>query len=131
MRETERTTKTVYGLADPRDMVVKYVGSSINPEHRVNGHMGHTEMHNNPKRQWLEGLREAGMKPLLIRFGELPHDLANHVEAQIIEAVSQAGYLTNRVRSRNSIQPSDGTPEWRRARDLATAMLELAEGAMS
>ena len=54
----------IYGLIDPRNHQVKYVGQSRNPEGRLRGHMGASVRGTKPVHAWLCDLHPA--PPLLV-----------------------------------------------------------------
>lgn len=54
----------IYGLKDPRDQQIYYVGASSDPERRLIDHMSDTC--NQRKREWLNGLKCKGLKPDLV-----------------------------------------------------------------
>ena len=60
-------TNYVYGLRDPRDGKIKYVGQTRNPEARYSGHVAiPTGRGLNAKEQWIKELRDVGAKPELV-----------------------------------------------------------------
>lgn len=54
----------IYGLVDPRDRVIRYVGKSVRPMERLANHMN--EKSRTWRTNWLRGLRAAGLRPTLI-----------------------------------------------------------------
>jgi hypothetical protein len=56
---------TIYGLLDPRDESVRYVGFSTNLSYRYKHHVTHLNGTRTPLRDWMRELRAVGVKPLL------------------------------------------------------------------
>jgi len=52
----------IYGLVDPRDGKVRYVGKSINPKARLNSHL-YYKGDNHPKDEWLNELKDNNLIP--------------------------------------------------------------------
>jgi hypothetical protein len=65
-------TTFIYGLADPDDETVRYVGKSNHPKKRI---MNHTSpknlLKNSHKNHWLNGLLRQGKYPLLVILEEV------------------------------------------------------------
>jgi hypothetical protein len=60
-------TNYIYGLRDPRDGKIKYVGHTRNPRARYAGHVGLPAGRGlNAKEQWVKDLRDRGMRPELV-----------------------------------------------------------------
>lgn len=56
----------IYALVDPRDLTVRYVGATSNPERRLKQHREHSDTSNLRLQLWLRGLGNIGM-PVLMR----------------------------------------------------------------
>ena len=57
----------IYGLRDPRDGKIKYVGQTRNPRARYAGHVGIPAGRGlNAKEQWIKDLRDLGTRPELV-----------------------------------------------------------------
>jgi excisionase family DNA binding protein len=54
----------IYALVDPRDMLVRYVGMSVNAQIRFKSHCNMTE-HNEAKNMWIRDLQELSLIPSL------------------------------------------------------------------
>jgi len=64
------TTTFIYGLVDPRDGRVRYIGKADDPERRLTNHFScQTPSH---KRNWLLLLRRIGLPPRLIWLCRVP-----------------------------------------------------------
>lgn len=62
------TAGTVYGLVDPRDKQIRYVGATMQTlPARLKGHLSHPATR---VWEWLEGLREDGLIPEIIPLRE-------------------------------------------------------------
>lgn len=57
---------TIYGLVDPRDARIRYVGCSAHPKDRAWMHAGQARIATSPKSVWMRELEAAGLKPLLV-----------------------------------------------------------------
>ena len=53
----------IYALICPVSNEIKYIGKSKNPKTRYNQHIRKLDKQLTPKRRWLEGLFEKGLKP--------------------------------------------------------------------
>jgi hypothetical protein len=65
-------TTFIYGLLDPRDMRLRYVGKSNNPKVRYRDHV--TENQISHKASWIKGLSKLGLRPILIILDEVSRD---------------------------------------------------------
>ena len=59
----------IYGLQDPRDGLIHYVGKSKRPEYRLKQHL-RGKATNADKMVWLDGLGVAGVEPLVVILEE-------------------------------------------------------------
>lgn len=69
-----------YYLKDPRDNQIKYIGQSKNPRHRYFGHIHDAKFakdKNTRKVNWIKGLLQKEMKPILEVFEEYLGDVEN------------------------------------------------------
>lgn len=90
--------KAVYGLVDPRDGTVRYVGASMHPEKRYAQHIaGHGATLE--RSEWLAELRAAGLRPDLRIFAEptddwqqVERDVQDRHAATVLEARVQRRY---------------------------------------
>jgi hypothetical protein len=56
--------KKIYGLIDPRDHEVRYIGQSGNPELRLTTHIFGAKRGNKPMQEWIRGLHP--LVPILV-----------------------------------------------------------------
>lgn len=60
----------IYGLVDPRNDVVRYVGRSVNPVARFQSHVSRASSH--ALFEWLSELEELGTRPRLLVISVVP-----------------------------------------------------------
>lgn len=69
-------TTAVYHLVDPVSHVVRYVGKSTAPAARLKEHIRESiERQNTEKKQWIKGLLDQGLQPVMVIVGRYPTDL--------------------------------------------------------
>ena len=54
----------IYGLSDPLDRKIYYIGHTVNLDGRLAEHMG--DKSDTPKTQWVSGLLTAGAQPIMV-----------------------------------------------------------------
>lgn len=64
----------IYGLKDPRNNEIRYVGKSINPTLRYSEHI-HEKKTNKEKMEWLKDLSDNGAKPELVILETIGEDV--------------------------------------------------------
>lgn len=94
-RRGYRGTAGIYGLADPRDLRVRYVGSSQCVERRLYAHAHSPERHI-PRGRWILELLAAGVRPvaLVLEAGDFgsPQSAQRHeAERRWIEMLQPKG----------------------------------------
>lgn len=62
----------IYGLSDPRDLRIRYVGHTVDLATRFNGHISDTAT--TPKTQWIAELTALGLQPVMVMLDEVPYD---------------------------------------------------------
>lgn len=62
--EPSGKTVLVYGLVDPRNNAIRYVGKTIHPQQRMSNHMN--EISNCHRSHWLQELKRLGLTPTMI-----------------------------------------------------------------
>lgn len=101
------TTMVVYGLVDPRDGEVKYIGITNNLLARFREHMG---MHggNTRKQAWLQEVMDAHMLPYMVTLEVVKEDdSARERESLWIQAYVDAGkvLLNDEVAKKLEVEP--------------------------
>jgi hypothetical protein len=88
----------VYFLRDPRDMAVRYVGISSEPQKRFNNHLHFS--FNVPNKPWIDSLKAIGLLPVQhIVLGPVSKSQAERVEARLMRlfATKFPGQLLQRT----------------------------------
>lgn len=81
---------TIYGLADPRDGRIRYVGRTVNVDARLVAHQG-ARTENTAKRSWIAELRRAGLAPTLKQLETCTEESCGTVEQRWISRFRTAG----------------------------------------
>ena len=83
----------IYGLVDPRDGAVRYVGKSNDPEKRVRQHVRQAlrDGPTNKKKKWLAELHDLGLEPDVLIFATPPMDEWGEREKQVVAELREAG----------------------------------------
>jgi hypothetical protein len=125
----ESTLVRIYGLIDPRDGMMRYVGRTSAALHtRLSGHMSEIDANGKPKggygldkNNWLSELRKAGLTPSIRVLEEVAEHDSVDAERRWVQALFKAGVpLTNRQwRPRSRVD----MPEW--LRGYAAALVDL------
>lgn len=93
---TTQNTGTIYGLVDPRDETIRYVGQTVKPiEARLAGHLAAPA----PRvKAWIEELAVDGSLPRIVAIREtVPAAELDRVEREEIRAHASRGDLLNTV----------------------------------
>jgi hypothetical protein len=91
-------TTYIYGLIDPRDNQVKYVGKSNNPKTRLLSHRRWWFDRHNPKGQWIKELKEHGLNPSCTILAEVPMpEWETHEQLWISKMIAAGSPLLNSV----------------------------------
>ena len=88
----------VYGLRDPRDGSIRYVGRTRYPKQRLNSHCGASEYfikRRSAKSKWVRRLRRRGLKPEMVILERCVKDRRVEVEAKWIQHYRTTGKLYN------------------------------------
>jgi hypothetical protein len=94
----------VYGLYDPTNGKLRYVGKTLDPEARLSGHLSqpHTRL-----REWIRSLKTLGLKPEMRILQECESD-GSAEEMQWIQASIEGGCeLLNAPGERNGRRPTE------------------------
>ena len=85
----------IYGLIDPRDGEVKYVGKTKNLQERLKTHIKEARRTNTPKNAWILSLRRLGMRPEIGVLEEVLEEEWEYYEQWWIAFFRQQGLLKN------------------------------------
>lgn len=75
-----QTVIYIYGLVDPRDKRVRYIGKTNSLKRRLEQHVSNDDASNPRKQRWIAGLKEKGLRPEMIVVEEC--DNANWIERE-------------------------------------------------
>lgn len=97
MPSGERKHTYIYGLADPDDLAIRYIGQSLDPITRVSQHLfDYPEHIQNPKYIWITGLKQKGKRPVLMVFERVRIEDAQKIETEYIEKFKETIYNTRK-----------------------------------
>jgi hypothetical protein len=89
------TETYIYGLKDPMDNQIHYVGKSDSPKARYSSHL-RDDCSNHHKTAWIAALRDAGLRPELVILQEVQADQWDKAERKwIADGLSMGWPLTN------------------------------------
>jgi group I intron endonuclease len=92
----EEETTFIYGLWDPRNGRLRYVGKSDNPKQRLIGHVSIAKKELNPCASWIRSLLKQDLRPLVTVLEEVPVSEWEATERHWIEKCRDLGIkLTN------------------------------------
>jgi len=84
----------IYGLVDPRNGEIRYIGKTDNPPERLRGHQKDKKI--TKKRSWIVSLRRKGLKPVLVILQKVSKEKWREAERFQISFFRQRGFdLTN------------------------------------
>jgi len=75
----------IYGLVDPRDDRVRYIGKSNNPEKRLYGHIRDSLRRVTKCGSWIKKLKKLSLEPNLIYLKRVKVDFWQRAESLLIE----------------------------------------------
>lgn len=85
-------TGTVYGLFDPRDGSLRYIGQTVLPlEVRLTGHLGEAFHPMFPKQLWTRELLEMGLRPIIRPIACVPLSELTRLEKQFMRYYRDEG----------------------------------------
>lgn len=96
--EGDRMTVYIYGLFDPRNLDLRYIGKSKSPHHRLIDHISEAkrELKNNHKNNWIRQLLNDGLTPAVEILEECAEDTWEESEKAWITECKKFGVrLTN------------------------------------
>lgn len=53
----------IYGLVDPNDKIIRYIGLTTNPQNRYNQHYYNHQIQSKEKYEWINGLKLQNLRP--------------------------------------------------------------------
>lgn len=65
-------TTNIYVLIDPETDEVRYVGKANNISERYKAHLNRARKHQTHKKNWIDGLRNKGLKPIIVVIDVVP-----------------------------------------------------------
>jgi excinuclease UvrABC nuclease subunit len=101
---------TIYGLKDPTDNIIKYVGVSKNVESRYKQHF--YVKHNETKFQWISKLKEVGLRPELIKLEVIKTSDRNealNLEREYIKKYKDTIYNLTGFEDKKETEPKNHT----------------------
>ena len=110
----------VYGLRDPRDGLVWYVGRSARPRARLSGHTS-SRYGNSARARWIRGLLLAGLRPELV----LLETCSTEEQAFEAEAMHIEKARTTNPRLTNSERAGTAGPVCRESSDATPIFVHL------
>lgn len=84
----------IYGLKDPRDGQIYYVGKSNKPRQRLSQHLGREDC-NKYKKAWLTDLKRNGLRPNLVILEETKGNWQDAERSWIAKGIDNDWPLTN------------------------------------
>jgi hypothetical protein len=84
----------IYGLKDPRDNLIKYIGKTINPVLRLASHVHDFNLtgYNSPKQEWILKLNRLGLKPVMVILKIVPAAREQIEEYNMIQHYIEIGF---------------------------------------
>jgi hypothetical protein len=96
MDYNKQKTTFIYTLCDPDTLMVRYVGKTNNPRHRLAQHLLEKKKDNSHKARWIKKLKREGKKPILQIIEEVDMDKWEEAEIKWISFYKGLGCkLTN------------------------------------
>lgn len=85
---------SIYGLVDPRNNTIRYIGQAIDYNRRFSQHL--SDSADTPKVKWISELKDSGLKPSIIILGECDESESHYLENWWILLGRRQGWmLTN------------------------------------
>ena len=85
MPKGEHKHTYIYGLIDPEELILRYVGQTVNPMARLSQHLGDNNWIGSDKHDWINSLLEKGIRPFIIIFERVKIEDAPRIETEYIE----------------------------------------------
>jgi group I intron endonuclease len=119
--ETQVPKNIIYGLIDPRDGCVRYIGKSTSGSRRIKQHNSnwHLTRENTRKANWIKSLISQGLKPegIILEESNDPKKLSDLEKFWIANIKSVGGILYN------ATDGGDGTVGFKQPESLKLAMI--------
>lgn len=88
-------SRVIYGLVDPRDGIIRYIGVTKNPAYRLAEHMRMPHKEGLHKNQWIAELISKGLSPIFVFLDAVKEEQAKETEFKWITHFSTLGVLFN------------------------------------
>lgn len=75
----------IYGLVDPRDNRIRYIGKTISPKKRLYSHIYETKIFSHRKSNWVKSLLNMGLKPTMVILKVCPLSEFEKYETEYIK----------------------------------------------
>lgn len=89
------TEAFIYILEDPQSNTIHYVGKTIQPKTRLNGHIGSAKYQRTLVEKWIYSLALKGQVPTMRIVEECSEDVINEKEKYWIDFLSESNTLLN------------------------------------
>jgi hypothetical protein len=100
-------TVLIYGLLDPRNGQLRYVGKTVSPKARIAAHK--SDLYNARKVAWQRELTSLGLEPKFIIFSEVPFDEWQQHERHTIARYRSLGCPLLNIRAGGGANPKPST----------------------
>jgi hypothetical protein len=98
----------IYGLVDPRNSAIRYVGKSIRPKERLKDHIQRASRSRRRKARWINSLCAIGLQPQLVYLEETIDEFWEDRERWWIKHCKELGYdLTNHTEGGDGVHKPD------------------------
>ena len=82
----------IYTLSDPRDSQIRYVGKADNLDSRLYRHIYYAGKEKSHKANWIKGLKDSGLKPIMEILEEIPESDWGKAECYWIDQMRAWGF---------------------------------------
>jgi hypothetical protein len=84
-------TVEIYGLVDPRDWEMRYIGKAVRAAKRLASHLRDCRKRKTPVYQWINELLAAGLLPVVVIIEVCPANVWKHHERGMIAIAREKG----------------------------------------
>jgi|WetSurMetagenome_2_1015567.scaffolds.fasta_scaffold274197_3 hypothetical protein len=88
-------SRVIYGLCDPRDGLIRYVGVTKNPAYRLSEHLRMPVKEGIAKNTWIADLLSKELTPIFVFLEAVKEEDASACEQEWIESFAKLGVLFN------------------------------------